>query len=120
MNNMPSAKRTKTHKESYRLANTLTYRNLFRKIHNVNLMLGQEINHSQNNNTFMSARYFPVSITAEAALETLHWALHTRAPSYKAARTEQPLSLAVACTITKAFTMPLLHFVQTARRSLHR
>ena len=85
MNNMPSAKRTKTHKESYRLANTLTYRNLFRKIHNVNLMLGQEINHSQNNNTFMSARYFPVSITAEAALENFALGTPHQSTSYKAA-----------------------------------
>lgn len=85
MNNMPSAKRTKSHKESYRLANTLTYRNLFRKTHNVNLMIGQELNHSQNDNTFMSARYFPVSITAEAALENFALGTPHQSTSYKAA-----------------------------------
>ena len=52
-------------------------------------------------------------------LKTLHWVLHTRAPVIKLLRTEQPLSLAVPCTIIKAVIMPLLHFVQTARRSLH-
>lgn len=83
MNNMPSAKRTKTHKEMYRLANTLTYRNLFRKVHNVNLMVGQEINHSQSDNSYMSARYFPVSITAEAALENFALGTPYQSTSYK-------------------------------------
>ena len=48
-------------------------------------MLGQEINHSQNNNTFMSARYFPVSITAEAALENFALGTPHQSTSYKAA-----------------------------------
>lgn len=83
MNNMPSAKRTKTHKEMYRLANTVTYRNLFHKVHNVNLMVGQEINHSQSDNSYMSARYFPVSITAEAALENFALGTPYQSTSYK-------------------------------------
>ena len=85
MNNMPSAKRTKTHKESYRLANTLTYRNSFNKSHNVNVMLGQEINHAQNDNTFMSAKLFPVSVTAEAALENFALGTPNQSTSYKSA-----------------------------------
>lgn len=85
MNNMPSAKRTKAHNESYRLANTLTYRNQFRKAHNVNIMLGQEISHAQSDNTFMSARYFPMSIKAEAALENFALGTPHQSTSYKAA-----------------------------------
>lgn len=85
MNNMPSAKRTKTHKESYRLANTLTYRRLFDKTHNINLMAGQEINHAQSDNTFMSAKLFPVSITAEAALENFALGTPNQSTSYKSA-----------------------------------
>ena len=85
MNNMPSAQRTKTHKESYRLANTLTYRNSFNKAHNVNFMLGQEINHAQNDNTFMSAKFFPVSVTAEAALENFALGTPYQSTSYKSA-----------------------------------
>ena len=85
MNNMPSAKRTKTHKEAYRLANTLTYRNSFNKSHNVNVMLGQEINHAQNDNMFMSAKLFPVSVTAEAALENFALGTPNQSTSYKSA-----------------------------------
>lgn len=85
MNNMPSAKRTKTHKESYRLANTLIYRNSFNKSHNVNIMLGQEINHAQNDNTFMSAKLFPVSVTAEAALENFALGTPNQSTSYRSA-----------------------------------
>lgn len=85
MNNMPSAQRTKTHKESYRLANTLTYRNSFKKAHNVNFMLGQEINHAQEDNTFMSAKFFPVSVTAEAALENFALGTPYQSTSYKSA-----------------------------------
>ncbi len=87
MNNLPSAERTKTHKETYRVANTLTYRNSFNKRHNINLMIGQEINHSQSDNTFMSARYFPVSITAEAALENFALGTPNQSTSYKDAPT---------------------------------
>ncbi len=83
MNNMPSAQRTKANKESYRLANTLTYRNSFNKSHNVNFLLGQEINHSQNENTFMSAKFFPVSVTAEAALENFALGTPYQSTSYK-------------------------------------
>lgn len=87
MNNMPSAERTKSYKCSYRLANTLTYRNMFGKAHNVNFMLGQEINNSENDNTFMSARYFPVSVTAEAALENFSLGTPYQTTSYKSAPT---------------------------------
>ena len=87
MNNLPSAERTKSYKETYRLANTLTYRNSFNKRHNVNLMIGQEINHSQSENTFMSARYFPASITAEAALENFALGTPNQSTSYKEAPT---------------------------------
>lgn len=87
MNNMPSAERTKSHKETYRLANTLTYRNSFAKAHNVNLMIGQEVNHSQSDQTFMSARYFPVSITAEAALENFALGTPNQSTSSKDAPT---------------------------------
>ena len=69
MNNQPSAQREKKHADGYRLANTLTYRNNFNRAHSVNLMIGQEINHSQSDQTMMSARYFPIAITADAALE---------------------------------------------------
>lgn len=85
MNNMPSASRSKEHGESYRLANTLTYRNIFANLHSVNFMIGQEINHSQSDNTYMSARYFPVSITAEAALENFSLGSPYETTSYKGA-----------------------------------
>lgn len=83
MNNMPSAERTKSHTDSYRLSNTLTYRNNFKRAHSVNLMIGQEINHSQNDNTMMSARYFPVSITPEAALENFALGTPNQSTSFK-------------------------------------
>ena len=87
MNNLPSAERTKGYKETYRLANTLTYRNSFNKRHNVNLMVGQEINHSQSEQTFMSARYFPATITAEAALENFALGTPNQSTSSKEAPT---------------------------------
>lgn len=87
MNNLPSAERTKGYKETYRLANTLTYRNSFNRRHNVNLMVGQEINHSQSEQTFMSARYFPATITAEAALENFALGTPNQSTSSKEAPT---------------------------------
>ena len=83
MNNQPSAERTKSHSEGYRLANTLTYRNFFKRAHSVNLMIGQEINHSQTDNTLMSARYFPISITADAALENFALGTPNQSTSFK-------------------------------------
>lgn len=83
MNNQPSAERTKSHSEGYRLANTLTYRNFFKRAHSVNLMIGQEINHSQTDNTLMSARYFPISITADAALENFVLGTPNQSTSFK-------------------------------------
>lgn len=83
MNNQPSAERVKSHSEGYRLANTLTYRNFFKRAHSVNLMIGQEINHSQSDNTLMSARYFPISITADAALENFALGTPNQSTSFK-------------------------------------
>ena len=83
MNNQPSAERTKSHSAGYRLANTLTYRNFFKRAHSVNLMIGQEINHSQSDNTLMSARYFPISITADAALENFALGTPNQSTSFK-------------------------------------
>ncbi|WP_082943997.1 SusC/RagA family TonB-linked outer membrane protein [Alistipes provencensis] len=68
MNNLPSAQRTNGQKYSYRFANTLSYRTRLAGSHNLNILLGQEINHSQSESTFASARYFPATITAESAL----------------------------------------------------
>jgi TonB-linked SusC/RagA family outer membrane protein len=85
MNNMPSASKSKTHSESYRLANTLTYQNIFNKKHNLNVLIGQEINSSQYDNVFTSVRYYPVSITAEAALENFSLGTPNQSTSYKSA-----------------------------------
>ena len=89
------------------MANTLTYRNSFNKSHNVNVMLGQEINHAQNDNTFMSAKLFPVSVTAEAALENFALGTPNQSTSYKVLPTEPLLSSDVHCMITKIVIMLL-------------
>lgn len=120
MNNLPSAERTKGYKETYRLANTLTYRNSFNRRHNVNLMVGQEINHSQSEQTFMSARYFPATITAEAALETSPWVHPTRAPVPRKPRPVLPPTSGVHSTTSATATMPHSPCVPTGRPSSHR
>ncbi|MGV8093902.1 MAG: SusC/RagA family TonB-linked outer membrane protein [Mangrovibacterium sp.] len=83
MNNLPSASRGNVKMSSLRWANTLTYRKSFNRIHNVNMTLGQEISHSQVSNTFMSARYFPYDIQAEAALESFARGTAWNATSFK-------------------------------------
>jgi len=54
-------------------------------------MLGQEINHAQNDYTFISAKLFPDSDTADAALENLLWGLPIRAPVIKLFRLKRYL-----------------------------
>lgn len=68
---MPFVELTKTETPKYRVANTITYQNTFNKRHHLNILLGQEINHSQMHTDFISTRYFPVSITPEAAFDNL-------------------------------------------------
>jgi TonB-linked SusC/RagA family outer membrane protein len=85
MNNMPSASKSKTHSESYRLANTLSFQKIFNKKHSLNLLIGQEINNAQSDNTFTSVRYYPVSITAQAALENFSLGTPNQSTSYKSA-----------------------------------
>lgn len=68
---MPFIELTKTETPKYRVANVLTYQTTINKTHHLNAMIGQELNHNQAITNFISTRYFPVSITPEAAFDNM-------------------------------------------------
>lgn len=70
-NNQPVAEISNTHKFKYTWTNTLNYAFDIRDEHNFSFLLGQEIQHTQEKNTFQSSRYFPQGINPRHALNNM-------------------------------------------------
>jgi len=66
-NNLPVAQITDTRKFSYVWTNTASYNFTIKDDHNLSFLLGQEIHHSQSNETYLMNRYFPRNFTAREA-----------------------------------------------------
>ena len=66
---MPMTEWTKGESSKWRFAHTLTYNFNVAKHHKFNVMVGQELTHSQTRSTSTSARYFPLGIKPEAAFD---------------------------------------------------
>lgn len=66
---MPMTEWTKGESSKYRFAQTLTYNFTLAKKHKFNVMVGQELTHSQTRSTTTSARYFPLGIEPQAAYD---------------------------------------------------
>lgn len=70
-NNQPVAQITDSKSESYSWTNTLSYGITLKDIHNISLLVGQEVYSSESSNNLISARYFPKEIGARKALNNM-------------------------------------------------
>lgn len=68
-NGQPMTYWTKTEGFKYRWANTLSYKFKLNKKHNINAMVGQEINHNQTKANTQGVRFLPVGISPERAFD---------------------------------------------------
>jgi TonB-linked SusC/RagA family outer membrane protein len=62
---------TKSDVNSYRLANILTFRKDIRSGHNINIMVGEELNYYKSKSITSSAKYFPDYIDPVSALSMM-------------------------------------------------
>lgn len=70
-NNQPMAEWSMKQGTKWQLTNVWNYNFMWKEVHDIRLMLGQEIKHDQSSVKTYSTRYFPESISAEEALDNL-------------------------------------------------
>lgn len=70
-NNQPMAEWSMKQGSKWQLTNVLNYNIMLDDIHDIRLMLGQEMKHSQTTLKTYSTRYFPENTTAEKAFDNL-------------------------------------------------
>lgn len=70
-NNQPMAEWSMKQGTKWQLTNVWNYNFMLKDVHDIRLMLGQEIKHDQSTIKTYSTRYFPESISAEEALDNL-------------------------------------------------
>jgi len=70
--NQPIAKVIDYVGHRYRVSNTLTYKQKFNKIHDLNVMIGQEISESKMDTKTVEAKYFPADFTASQVLALMN------------------------------------------------
>ena len=70
-NNQPMAEWSMKQGTKWQLTNVWNYNFMWKEVHDIRLMLGQEIKHDQTTTKTYSTRYFPESISAEKALDNL-------------------------------------------------
>lgn len=68
-NNQPMAEWSMKQGTKWQLTNVWNYNFMLKDVHDIGLMLGQEIKHNQTTNKTFSTRYFPETITAEKAFD---------------------------------------------------
>lgn len=70
-NDMPFAEITKYNKMDYTWTNTLNYGITLNKSHDLSFLLGQEIQHSENETHYSASRYFPQTISPRDAFNNM-------------------------------------------------
>lgn len=68
-NNQPMAEWSMKQGTKWQLTNVWNYNFMLKDVHDIGLMLGQEIKHNQTTGKTFSTRYFPETITAEKAFD---------------------------------------------------
>ena len=68
-NNQPMAEWSMKQGTKWQLTNVWNYNFMLKDVHDIGLMLGQEIKHNQTTSKTFSTRYFPETITAEKAFD---------------------------------------------------
>ena len=70
-NNLPVAEITDGRSDQYTWTNTISYGLSLKEMHNISVLMGQEVQHRQNKSNFSSARYFPKEILPRRALNNM-------------------------------------------------
>lgn len=70
-NNQPMAEWSMKQGTKWQLTNVWNYNFMLKEVHDIRLMLGQEIKHNQTTTKTYSTRYFPENITAEDVFDNL-------------------------------------------------
>lgn len=70
-NNQPMAEWSMSQGSKWQLSNVVNYNFMLNDVHDVQLMVGQEMKSSQSSSKTYTTRYFPVNTTAEKAFDNL-------------------------------------------------